>query len=136
MRSAACLGGFAVVLPTHDSVGVTEAALRVASGADNYIKVARVSNLNQAIGAAKEAGFWIAGAVVDDGKDIQDVQLPFPLALVIGSEDRGIRDIIRKNVDIALTIPMSRERLSLNVAHTAAIFCYEITKQKNKTRQG
>ena len=135
MRSAACLGNFAIVLPTHDSATVTESVLRVASGADNHIKVARVSNLNHAILAAKEAGFWIAGTVVEDGEDIREVQLPFPLGLVIGSEARGIRDVIRKNIDVALMIPMSRERLSLNVAHAAAIFCYEISKQKNKTKK-
>lgn len=135
MRSAACFGGFAIVLPTHDSAGVTETVLRVACGADNYIKTARVANLNHAIAEAKKAGFWIAGTVPEDGQDIQEVLLPFPLGLVIGSEDRGIRDIIRKNIDVALTIPMSRERLSLNVAHAAAIFCYEITKQKNKAKK-
>ena len=67
IRSLACLGGFAVVLPTHDSVSVTETVLRVASGGDNHIPVAKVSNINQAIRRAKQEGLVIVGAVADKG---------------------------------------------------------------------
>jgi 23S rRNA (guanosine2251-2'-O)-methyltransferase len=130
VRSLACLGKFSIVLPTHGSVGVTEAVLRVACGGDNYVPIARVSNLNQAIATAKKAGFWIAGAVVTEGEDLRKVQLPFPLALVMGSEQKGIREILRKQLDKALTIPMQHQRLSLNVAQAATIFCYEIARQR------
>lgn len=135
IRSVGCLGGFAIVLPARDSVGVTEAVLRVASGADNYVSVSQVSNLNQAIQSAKETGFWIAGTVVEGGKNLTEVSLPFPLALVMGSEQKGIRDIIRKQLDLELTMPMAHQRLSLNVAQATTIFCYEIAKQKNKQKQ-
>lgn len=131
MRSLACLGGFALVLPTHDSVSVTESVLRVASGADNFIPVARVGNLGQAINTAKKAGFWIAGTVVGEGQDLRESSLPFPLGIVVGSEQQGIRDVIRKLVDMVLTIPMSQPRLSLNVAQAATIFCYEISRQQH-----
>ena len=130
IRSLGCLGGFAVVLPTHDSVGVTEAVLRVASGGDNYVPVARVANLNNAIKAAKGAGYTIAGAVVGGGQNLFEIGLPYPLGLVVGSEQKGIRDVIRKYLDLELTIPMPINTLSFNVAHAAAIFCYEIAKQK------
>ncbi len=130
IRSLACLGNFAVVLPTHDSVSVTESVLRVASGGDNYVPVARVSNLNNAIRSAKEMGFTIAGGVIQGGQSIIDTPLPFPLGLVIGSEQKGIRDVVRKNLDLELTIPMQHDTLSLNATHAVTIFCYEITKQK------
>ncbi len=132
IRSLACFGSFSIVLPTHKSVGVTEAVLRVACGGDNYVPVARVSNLAQAIGAAKAAGFWIAGAVVTGGRDPREVKLPFPFALVLGSEHKGIRDVIQKKVDLTLTIPMAQSRMSLNVAQAAALFCCEITRQRGK----
>lgn len=135
IRSLACLGDFAIVLPTHDSVEVTEAVLRVASGADNYIAISKVTNLNQAIASAKEAGFWIAGTVVEGGQDLTEAALPFPLAVVIGSEHKGIRDIIRKQLDLEITIPMSAPRLSFNAAQAATIIGYEIKRQKNKPRQ-
>ncbi len=135
MRSAACLGNFAIVLPTHDSVGVTETVLRVALGGDNYVKVAQVPNLNNALLKAKEAGFWIAGTVTADGQDLKSVEFNFPLGLVIGSEHKGIRDVVKKNLDLAVTIPMAYERLSLNVAHAASIFCYAIARQKEQHKK-
>ncbi len=134
IRSAGCLGGFSIVLPTRDSVGVTEAVLRVASGADNFVAISQISNLNQAIQSAKEAGFWIAGTVVEGGKNLAKTSLPFPLALVMGSEQKGIREIIRKQLDLTLTMPMAHQRLSLNVAQATTIFCYEIAKQKSQQR--
>ncbi|MBI5149952.1 MAG: RNA methyltransferase [Candidatus Omnitrophica bacterium] len=130
IRSLACLGGFAVVLPTHDSVGVTEAVLRVASGGDNYVAVARVANLGNAIRSAKESGFWIAGAVAGEGQNLFEASFPSPVGLVVGSEQKGIRDVLRKLLDAQLTIPMSSATMSFNVAHATAIFCYEIAKQK------
>jgi len=135
IRSLACLGGFAVVLPKHHSVEVTEAVLRVASGGDNYVMVSKVPNLASAIKKAKESGYWIAGTVVDGGEDLMESSLPFPLSLVIGSEHKGIRDVILKNIDIKLTLPMKQARLSFNAAQATTIFCYEIKKQKNKKKK-
>ena len=135
MRSLACLGGFAVVLPKHSSVEVTESVLRVASGGDNHIKTSQVSNLGNAIIAAKKMGFWMTGGVAHGGENLCDAALSFPLGLVIGSEQKGIRDIIKKHLDLALTIPMVPERMSLNVAHAATVFAYEISRQKNQTRR-
>jgi len=132
IRSVACLGGFAIVLPRHDSVEVTEAVLKVASGGDNYVSVSKVSNLGPAITAAKEAGFWIAGTVVEGGQAPWEASLPFPLGIVMGSEQKGIREILLKHLDIRLTVPMSHPRLSLNVAQATTIFCYEIIRQKAK----
>lgn len=130
IRSLACLGKFSIVLPTRDSVNITETVLRVASGGDNYVPVARASNLGNAIKKAKQEGFHIAGAVSKDGADLNEFQLPHPLGLVVGSEQKGIRDIINKHLDIKLSIPMAYDTLSFNVAHATAVLCYEITKQK------
>jgi len=132
IRSLACLGGFALVLPTHNSVDVTETVVRVACGGDNYVKIAKVSNLSQAIAKAKQEGFWIAGSIVKGGQDIYQAKLPFPLAFVVGSEQKGIRESIRKQLDVAVTIPMAQARLSMNAAHATALLCYEANKQKQK----
>lgn len=134
IRSLACLGGFALVLPLHESVGVTEAVLRIASGGDNFVGVAQVTNLGRAVDRAKKEGFWLAGAVTDGGQNLAEVSLPFPLSLVLGSEQRGIREGLRHRLDLHLTIPMHQAQLSFNVAQAAAIFCYEITRQKEKNK--
>lgn len=130
IRSLACLGSFSIVLPSHKSVSITEAVLRVACGGDNYVRIAKVSNLRQAITLAKDAGFWIVDTAVTGGEDPRKMQLPFPIAIVLGSEQKGIRDVIRKQVDVTLTLPMAQPRLSLNVAHAATLFCYEIMRQR------
>ena len=129
-RSLGCLGGFALVLPTKDSVSVTEAVLRVASGGENYVRVSQVSNLAQAVAKAKDAGFCMAGSIVDEGESLFEARLQFPLGLVLGSEQKGIRDVVKKLVDVKLTIPMAQNKMSYNVAQAATIFAYEITKQK------
>ena len=130
IRSLACLGKFSIVLPTRDSVSVTETVLRVASGGDNYVPIAKVSNFGNAIKKAKNEGFQIVGAVTRDGNDLNEFTLPHPLGLVVGSEQKGIRDVICKQLDVKLSIPMAYDTLSFNVAHATAVLCYEITKQK------
>ncbi|MBF0121909.1 MAG: RNA methyltransferase [Candidatus Omnitrophica bacterium] len=137
LRTVGSLGGFAVILPTHDSVEVTDTVLRVACGGENHTKVSKVNNLNNALEKAKDKGFTIAGSVVKDGVSIYDAVLPFPLGIVIGSEDKGIRDIVQQRLDLKLTIPMAQPRMSLNAAHATTIFSYEAIKQKkiqNKKR--
>ena len=135
LRSTGSLGGFAVVLPTHESVEVTDTVMRVACGGENHVRVSKVSNLGHAINKAKEKGFWIAGSVVKDGESIYEAKLPFPLGLVIGSEDKGIRDVIQQRLDVKLTIPMAQPRMSLNAAHATTILCYETNKQKRSQKK-
>ncbi|MBI3602425.1 MAG: 23S rRNA (guanosine(2251)-2'-O)-methyltransferase RlmB [Candidatus Omnitrophica bacterium] len=132
MRTCGSLGDFAIVLPTTESVGITESVLRVACGGDNYVPVARVANLGHAIEKAKNYGFWIMGTAVKEAKSIFEVSMQFPLGLVLGSEDKGVREIIRKKLDQEVMIPMKAVRMSLNVAHATSILCYEIIRQKNK----
>ncbi len=136
IRSLACLGKFSLVLPTHKSVEVTETVLRVASGGDNYVPIAKVANINKAIVRAKDNGFWVAASVVEGGDPLMETELKFPLGLVIGSEQKGVRSRVKEKVDCLLTIPMYRETLSFNVAHATTILCYEITRQKKLPKNG
>ena len=133
IRLAACFGRISVVIPAHKACPVNDTVLHVASGGENYVDIAIVNNLNSAIFGLKKAGFWIAGAVVSHGAEsIFKKELPFPLALVLGSEAEGIRSGLTKELDIELCIPMEGARLSLNVGIAAAVFCAEIAKQRIK----
>jgi 23S rRNA (guanosine2251-2'-O)-methyltransferase len=132
IRSAACFGGFGVVIPKFQACEVTEAVLHVASGGENYVPVAMVANISNAIIAAKKSGYWIMGAMVSgDAADIHKVSLLFPLGIVFGSEGEGIRYGIEKQLDLKARIPMKGEQLSFNVAIACAIFCHEISKHKH-----
>lgn len=130
LRTCGSLGDFAVVLPTAESVSVTETVLRVACGGENYLSVARVSNLANAIEKAKKKGFWIIGTVVKGGRRLNEVRMQFPAGVVLGSEDKGIREIIRKKLDCEVMVPMKHERMSLNVAHATSIICWEVVRQR------
>lgn len=131
IRTAACFGGFALIIPKFQACAVTEAVLHVASGGENHVAVCMVSNISNAIIAAKKQGYWIMGALVsDDAKSLNKVSLPFPLAVVFGSEGEGIRYGVKKHLDLEVQIPMKGAGLSFNVAMAGAIFCYEITRQK------
>lgn len=131
MRSAACFGGFAIIIPKHKACGITETVLHVAQGAENYIAVSMVSNVSGAIISAKKTGYWIMGAVLDkDAKPLSSIDIPFPLGIVLGSEGEGVRYGVDKHIDIKATIPMGEASLSYNVSIACAIFCYEINKQK------
>lgn len=129
LRTTACFGGFAVVLPKHDSVEVTEAVLRVANGGENYVPVALVTNLVQSVELAKKAGYWIGGAATAGGQSLDQTGILSPAAIVFGSEGRGIRPGLEKHLDYCFSIPMAGAGLSLNVAVAAAIVCYEVCRQ-------
>ncbi len=135
IRSIACLGKFSIVIPTHKSVEVTETVLRIASGGDNYVSISKVSNLNKAISTARKEGFWVVGSVVSDGESLMEAKLQFPLGLVVGSEQKGIRSKVQENLDCLLTIPMQVDTLSFNVAHATTVLCYEISKQKDYNKK-
>jgi len=130
LRTLACLGGFAVVLPRHESAEVNETVLRIACGGENHVPVARVTNLVQACEAAKEAGYWIAGAVPAEGTPLHAADWPVPLAVVLGSEGTGIRPGLEKQLDLKLSLPMPGAPLSFNVATAAALIGYEVTRRR------
>jgi 23S rRNA (guanosine2251-2'-O)-methyltransferase len=131
IRLSACFGGFSIAIPSREACQINETVLHVASGGENYVPIASVNNLAPVIDKAKELGFWIAGAVVDgEGEDITRVSFPFPLGVVLGSEGAGIRKGLQKRIDIRTWIPMRGAPLSFNVNVACAIFCHEISKQK------
>jgi len=130
LRITACAGGFGLVIPKHSSCEINDTVMHVASGGENYTPVSMVSNTLNSLTSAKQNGYWIAGTVVEGGENVQKIDLPHPLAIVFGSEGGGIKPAIRKHLDLSITLDMKGAKLSLNVAMAAAIFCYEINRQK------
>lgn len=131
IRITACLGGFVVVIPEHESCKVNETVLNVASGGENYVPVCRIGNMSNALIRAKSLGYWIAGTVVEGGDYLEKIDFPFPVCLVLGSEGKGIHYGVRKQLELKITLPMRGAELSFNVAMASAIFCYEINRQRN-----
>jgi 23S rRNA (guanosine2251-2'-O)-methyltransferase len=130
IRTAACFGRFAIVIPKHKACGVNETVLRVACGGENFVPLARVVNMRNSLFDAKDCGYWACGAAIDEGEDLGRARLPFPLCLVLGSEGKGLRYGLKKHLDKNLLIPMPGAALSFNVTAACAVFCYEIARQR------
>jgi 23S rRNA (guanosine2251-2'-O)-methyltransferase len=130
LRICACLGEFSVILPKHESAEINETVMKVACGAENYVSVCRVTNLAHVIKKAKNQGYCTAATVTQGGEDLRLAKLNFPLCIIFGSEGKGIREGLLKHIDYKLTLPMQGVNLSLNVAMTVGIFCYEAYCQR------
>jgi len=124
LRTAEAVGVHGVLLPLRQTATVTPAVVNASSGASEHLYVAQV-NLAQAIGALKSAGVWVIG--LDAGAGAQPpekVRLDGPVALVVGSEGSGMRELVRKSCDILLRLPMRGQVASLNAAAAGSIALY------------
>lgn len=128
LRVADGFGVHLVVIPEHDSVGLTPAAVKASAGASQWVKVAQVTNLARAIESMQKQGYWVYAAAAD-GDAPMSIDFRGKVALVLGSEGSGIRRNVLEHCDRKVTIPMSGHVDSFNVATAAAILCYEVVRQ-------
>ena len=133
MRSAECAGAHGVIIPKRRSVGLTATVAKASAGAVEYMKVARVANINNAINELKEKGVWIFGAAGEGSVPMYRADLTGPAAIVIGNEGAGLSQLVRKNCDMLVHIPMSGRISSLNASAAASILLYEAVRQRLST---
>ena len=124
LRAADGAGASGVVVPKDRAVGVTAAAVKASAGASEHMRVARETNLKRAIDRMKQAGLWVYAAGTG-GTPYTELDLAGPLALVLGSEGRGVRRLVREACDGEISIPMLGAVESLNVSVAAAVLLYE-----------
>lgn len=130
LRVADAAGLDGVIVPKHHSAGFGPAVAKTASGAEETVTIATVSNLNNAITQLKDAGFWIAGAAhAPRAVDYYLQDYKMPMVLIMGSEDQGLGQLITKNCDFLVKIPMHGTVESLNVATAAAVLLFEMVKK-------
>ena len=129
-RSAEALGAKGIVIPQRRAVGVTSTVVKVAAGAIEHLKIARVGNLVQALETLKAEGFWIHGLAAEGSESIEKVDLTGPIALVIGAEGDGLSLLVQKTCDVLMSIPMSGHTPSLNASVAAGMALYEISRQR------
>ncbi len=132
LRVADGAGASGVVLPKDRSVGVTAAAVKASAGASEHVRVARATNLRRAIDQMKEAGVWVYAAEGEGGVPYAKLDLSGPVALVLGSEGRGVRRLVREGCDGAVTVPMRGAVSSLNVSVAAAVLAFEAGRQRRR----
>lgn len=129
IRSAHALGAHGVVIPKDRAAPVTAAVVRASAGAALHVPIARVVNVKHALAELAEAGVWSAAAVLD-GAPLYATRLDGPLALVIGSEGKGVSPSVAGRCDHRVSIPLSAGFDSLNASVAGGIFLYEVLRQR------
>lgn len=130
LRSAECAGAHGVIIPKRRSVGLTATVAKASAGAVEYMKVARVTNISAAIAELKQKGVWVFGTAAEGSIPMYQADLSGPAAIVIGSEGDGMSQLVRKNCDVMVNIPMKGRISSLNASAAASILLYEALRQR------
>ncbi|ADD03229.1 RNA methyltransferase, TrmH family, group 3 [Thermoanaerobacter italicus Ab9] len=133
IRSAEAFGVHGIIIPKRRAVGVNATVVKTSAGAVEYMKIAKVSNINNTIRNLKERGLWIIGTDVNGGKSFEEIDYDFPVALVIGNEGKGVSKLVLQNCDFVVKIPMKGKINSLNASVAASILIYQVvSKRKDK----
>src|SRR5712691_10386353 len=131
LRVAEGFGVELVVIPQHDSVGLTPAAVKASAGASQWVPIAQVTNLARTIEALKKNDFWVYAAGAN-GDRPDEIDFTGKVALVLGSEGKGIRRNVLEHCDRIVTIPMQGHVASFNVSTAAAVLCYKVRRQARR----
>ena len=132
IRTAEVVGADAVILPERRSAGVNATVRKAAAGAAGHIPVVRIGNVNEAIRTLKKAGVWVAGAAAGEGSmPMSQADFKRDIALVIGAEGEGLAQLVRRECDYLVSIPMRGVTESLNASVAAAVLLYEIDRQRH-----
>ncbi|HDK7177081.1 TPA: 23S rRNA (guanosine(2251)-2'-O)-methyltransferase RlmB [Clostridium botulinum] len=134
LRTAEVCGVHGVIIPKRRNVGVTPTVYKTSAGAVEYMKISKVTNINNVIDKLKEKGIWIYGADMCGNDYCFDVSLSGPIALVIGSEGRGMSKLTKNKCDVLVKIPMLGNITSLNASVAGGMLMYEILKQRMKSK--
>ncbi len=129
IRVCECAGVDGIIIAKNRSASVNDTVMRISEGALNHVKVARVTNINNAIEQLKENGFWVFGAELG-GSDIYSTDLSGKVCLVIGGEDSGVKKLTKTKCDKIITIPVLGKVNSLNASVACGIAVYEVVRQR------
>ena len=132
IRTAETAGVHGIIIPKRRAAAVNSTVNKVSAGAVEHMKIARVTNISEAIGKLKKEGLWICGTDINTDKYYYNQDLTGALGIVIGNEGNGISDKVRKNCDFLVKIPMKGKVTSLNAAVSTGIIVYESVKQRLK----
>jgi len=130
IRTAEVCGAHGIIIPKRKNVGATPTVYKTSAGAIEHMKIVKVTNINATIEELKERGVWVYGADMEAENYIFDTDLTGAVALVIGSEGRGITKLTKEKCDVLVKIPMVGKITSLNASVAGGIIMYEIMKQK------
>lgn len=131
IRTAETAGVHGIIIPKRRAASVNSTVSKVSAGAVEYMKIARVNNINETIRYLKEQDVWICGTDMDTDTIYTKQDYKMPIAIVIGSEGFGMSRLVKENCDFLVKIPMKGRITSLNASVSAGIIMYEVVKNRN-----
>ncbi len=136
LRTADAAGVHGVILPKSRGVTVNATVRKVASGAAENVAIFEVSNLARTLDQLKQKGVWIIGTTDKTDATLYDTDLSGPMALIMGSEGKGLRHLTQTECDLLVSIPMAGSVSSLNVSAATAVCLYEANRQRKRVKKG
>ncbi len=130
LRTADASGADGVVVPERRAAGITGTVAKSSAGASEHLPVAKVTNISRTLAELKQKGLWIAGLDERGKQSYDEVDYKMNCAIVLGAEGKGLHDLVRKNCDFLLSIPMLGSVPSLNVSVAAGVVLYEVVRQR------
>jgi len=130
IRTAEAVGAHGVVIPRHRAVGVTPAVVKASAGAVEYLPIAQVTNLGQAIEELKRRGIWVVGLDAAGVTSYDEVDYAVPVALVVGAEGTGLGRLVAERCDVLARLPMRGKVASLNAAVAGSIALYHAWRSR------
>lgn len=130
IRTAETAGVHGIIIPKRRAATVNSTVYKVSAGAVEYMKIARVNNLNETIKYLKDNDIWVCGTDMDAKNYYYNEKFDGPIAIVIGSEGFGMSRLVKENCDFLVKIPMKGKITSLNASVSAGIVMYEVVKQR------
>lgn len=131
LRTAEAVGIRDIVIPKDRSVRITPVVAKASAGAVNYLRICQVTNLRRALRALKHQGLWVVGLEATSPISYHNRKYPTRVAVVVGSEGRGLRPLVQRECDFLVSIPMRGKISSLNVSVAGAVFLYELLRQRS-----
>lgn len=131
MRTADAIGVHGLIIPKRRAVGLTAVVAKSSTGAIEHVPVVRVNNLSQTVDELKKRGVWIAGTDAKESVDYRRMDANLPLAVIIGSEGKGMSRILRDKCDFLYQLPMIGHVTSLNASVAASLLMYEVYRKRN-----
>lgn len=130
IRTAETAGVHGIIIPKHRAACVNSTVNKVSAGAAQHMKIARVTNISDAINELKQKDLWICGTDISTSKYYYEQDFRGPIGIVIGNEGKGVSEKVKKNCDFLVKIPMKGKVTSLNASVSAGIIIYEAVKQR------
>jgi len=130
IRTAFIAGAHGLILPKRRSATLNAAVYKASAGAAEHLPICKVANITAAITELKEKGLWVFGADAGGTQSMYKADFKGATALVIGSEDAGVSQLVLKNCDVVVSIPMKNAFNSLNASAAAAVLMYEVLRQR------